>query len=466
MFNACSVGTPEKRTEIADFIIDLCVDVLFLTETWLRQAGDEAKCADLAPPGFTAKSFPRSSRGGGLAIVLKDSLLPHFSWTTSLPFCHTSFELIHATLTLTQKTLHFYTLYRPPPNRKNKLTDSLFFEQFPDLLEHCNSLAGNSFILGDFNFHYDCPLNPYTSRLNDLLSMFDLQQSVNSPTHKRGHILDWFVHRPADGLLLSTEVSQAISSDHFCVLAYLDVTIPQSPPTFVEARNIRAVHRPTLKEDLRSHLSALSSPSAVELDSTLRTVLDKHAPATQRKVSTRRSCPWYSAVSEELRAAKRERRKAERRWLSTGLTVHKQVYNAAKRHVTRLVQAAKTSFFSTKIMESKSSKQLFNITNQLASRKKPSALPTVYPPVQLPQRFADFFLSKVQTIRHNLDNQAQLVCFGESEEQSVACSLSSFRPVSEDDVRKMILKSSPKSCELDPMPTSLLFECIDEVVPA
>ncbi|WP_419637627.1 reverse transcriptase domain-containing protein, partial [Thiolapillus sp.] len=38
--------------------------------------------------------------------------------------------------------------------------------------------------------------------------------------------------------------------------------------------------------------------------------------------------------------------------------------------------------------------------------------------------------------------------------------------MSEDDVRKMILKSSPKSCELDPMPTSLLFECIDEVVPA
>ena len=66
-----------------------------------------------------------TSRGGGLAIVLKDSLLPHFSWTTSLPFCHTSFELIHATLTLTQKTLHFYALYRPPLNHENKMTDSL-----------------------------------------------------------------------------------------------------------------------------------------------------------------------------------------------------------------------------------------------------------------------------------------------------------------------------------------------------
>ena len=163
----------------------------------------------------------------------------------------------------------------------------------------------------------------------------------------------------------------------------------------------------TLKEDLRSQLSALSCPSAVDLDSTLRAVLHKHAPATRRKVSTRRRCPWYSAVSGELRAAKRERREAERRWLSTGLTVHKQFYSAAKKHVTRLVQAAKTSFFSTKIMESKSSKQLFNIKNQLASRKQPLALPTVYQPVQLPQRFADFFLSKVKTICHNQDNQVK-----------------------------------------------------------
>ena len=61
MFNACSVGTLEKRTEIADFITDRCVDVLFIMKTWLRQASDEAKCADLAPPGFTVKSFLRSS---------------------------------------------------------------------------------------------------------------------------------------------------------------------------------------------------------------------------------------------------------------------------------------------------------------------------------------------------------------------------------------------------------------------
>ena len=43
------------------------------------------------------------------------------------------------------------------------------------------------------------------------------------------------------------------------------------------------------------------------------------------------SSPWYAGVSQELRSAKRQRRRAERRWLKTGLTVDKQIYGAAKR---------------------------------------------------------------------------------------------------------------------------------------
>ena len=49
-----------------------------------------------------------------------------------------------------------------------------------------------------------------------------------------------------------------------------------------------------------------------------------------------RSSPWYAGVSQELRSAKRQRRRAERRWLKTGLTVDKQIYGAAKRAVTNL----------------------------------------------------------------------------------------------------------------------------------
>ena len=41
-----------------------------------------------------------------------------------------------------------------------------------------------------------------------------------------------------------------------------------------------------------------------------------------------------------------------------------------------------------------------------------------------------------------------------------------FDPVSEDEVRKTILiESPPKSCSLDPITTTLLKECINELVP-
>ena len=98
--------------------------------------------------------------------------------------------------------------------------------------------------------------------MNDLLAMFNLEQSGTSPTHQCGHIVDWFVHRPSDGLLVSTEVTQAIASDRYCVRTYLDVTIPPLPPALVEARDIRAIDRQAFKADLHGRLSASTDPSA------------------------------------------------------------------------------------------------------------------------------------------------------------------------------------------------------------
>ena len=64
-FNAQSVGTSEKRTNVEHFVVTEQIDILFITETWLRCQGDEAKRVDMTPPGYSMKSFPRSARGGG-----------------------------------------------------------------------------------------------------------------------------------------------------------------------------------------------------------------------------------------------------------------------------------------------------------------------------------------------------------------------------------------------------------------
>ena len=94
-----------------------------LTETWLSAQGDEAKTAELAPSGFDVKSFPRQSRSRvcGIATVYKSTLGSSITFKTSFDFTHTSFEVVQASITLQHNTLHFFCLYRPPPNRRNKL---------------------------------------------------------------------------------------------------------------------------------------------------------------------------------------------------------------------------------------------------------------------------------------------------------------------------------------------------------
>ena len=125
-FNAQSVKGNDmvcKRCEISTFIKDNGVDLFFVTETWLSAQGDEAKTAELAPSGFDVKSFPRQSRSrsGGIATVYKSTLGSSITFKTSFDFTNTSFEEVQASITLQHNTLHFFCLYRPPPNRPSRL---------------------------------------------------------------------------------------------------------------------------------------------------------------------------------------------------------------------------------------------------------------------------------------------------------------------------------------------------------
>ena len=172
-------------------------------------------------------------RGGGLAVIFHDRYPSRISFTTSFAFDHSSFELARVSLAMTQQTVNFFRVYHPPPSRKNKQTDSMFVDQLHSLLEHCNSLHGSSLVLGDFNVHYDNPLNPTTSKVMDLLTTFNLTQAVSQPTHNKGHILDWLLHTSDDHLAQSTSVSHSIASDNACVICHLNIAVPPSRPTYV-----------------------------------------------------------------------------------------------------------------------------------------------------------------------------------------------------------------------------------------
>ncbi|KAL8604000.1 hypothetical protein ACOMHN_039044 [Nucella lapillus] len=93
---------------------------MYVTETWFVK-GEDAKKDELAPCGYTAESFPRSSGspGGGIAIIYRDSLSKHLTIKQKFSFNHSSFQLIQSSLT--HGALHLFCLYRPPLSRKNRV---------------------------------------------------------------------------------------------------------------------------------------------------------------------------------------------------------------------------------------------------------------------------------------------------------------------------------------------------------
>ena len=76
-------------------------------------------------------------------------------------------------------------------------------------------------------------------------------------------------------------------------------------------------------------------------NTTLVDLLDRHAPLKTKTVTVRPQVPWYS---EEMREAKRERRRLERKWRSTRSAADFELFKKKKNRVTYLLKEAKSAF--------------------------------------------------------------------------------------------------------------------------
>ena len=406
-FNAQSVKGNDmacKRCEISTFIKDNGVDLFFVTETWLSAQGDEAKTAELAPIGFDVKSFPRQSRsrGGGIASVYKSTLGSNITFKTNFDFTHTSFEVVQASITLQHNTLHFFCLYRPPPNRRNNLTDSMFTEQLPDLLDYVNSLQGFVCLVGDMNIHFDNPLQSLTKQTLSTLRLYSLFQVINKPTHRCGHIIDWVIVRPDDDIHRKSTVTDSLESNHYCTKSYFNISVSKPSTLYRTIRNIANIDRPSFIAELSSASEFSSVENANKFCDFLRTVVDKHAPPSLRKVITHSTSPWFESIRDELFIAKRERRQAERKWRNTKLTIFKDLNGQAKHKVSKLVHTAKCKFYSERMALASTSKELHQIVNALSDRHPPKILPTIYPSADLPSIFINTLPTKYRNLELTL----------------------------------------------------------------
>ena len=127
-----------------------------------------------------------------------------------------------------------------------------------------------------------------------------------------------------------------------------------------------------------------------------------------------------------------------------------------------MIDDAKKSYFSDSVDNCNGDqKSLYGIVNNLLHRKKDPVLPSSSSEHNLVNRFSEYFVGKIDNIRSNFSKYSDF-----SEDSNPHAShITEFEPATNEEVMKVVMKSPSSSCELDPLPTWLVKECINDIVP-
>ena len=112
-------------------------------------------------------------------------------------------------------------------------------------------------------------------------------------------------------------------------------------------------------------------------------------------------------------------------------------------------------------------KDLFTATKKLLKHDHDVPFPPSDNILTLANEIGTFFIDKIRTIHAKLDKLTSAlseVSSDDTESWSGAL-MDHFKPLSEGDARKLIEGFPKKSCTLNSMPTSLVINCIDVLLP-
>ena len=462
--NARSVRN--KTLTIKDFVVEQDIDVMAITETWLRETGDELIIAELCPTGYKLIHIPRlGNSGGGVGLLYKDSIAVKHSHQRKFR----SFEYLDISLG-NLKIVRTILIYRPPSSGTNGLSVSLFYEEFTNLLEDVAVSPSEILLVGDFNFHIDDQNDMSAKRFIDIIESFNFKQLVNQPTHCCGHILDLvFVRSDVDDSFLSNlrVIDQSIS-DHSAVNFCLNLAKPPHRKKRITCRKIKdidfeALNNDICNSDLLKNTNDISL-AVSEFEEVLSSLLNKYAPIKQRTIIIRPKAPWYCA---DIIDAKQIRRKLERKWRSTKLVSDRIAFSNQCRVVNEMIYKSKQAYYTSLIKNNATnSKLLFRTVNKLLQKNSEQLYPKAADDKNLANSFADFFVTKIENIQLEIRRVQSDYDLSLQTEDKAASSFSSFRPVTDSDVLKLLSCSKIKSCPLDPIPASVLKECSSTLLPA
>ena len=202
-------------------------------------------------------------------------------------------------------------VYSPPYSEAQPISPRVFFEKFGSCLETIILSPESLILTGDYNFHVDFEDDPDARAFLDLLASVGRKQHVKVPTHVSGHTLDLMITRVYDPVISSVPAADRYLSDHASVLCSLNSAKPDRVAKIIRYRQLRAIDFDVLRQDVeKSQLCTREYSDLNELtssyNSTLTSLLDKHAPMEEKVAICRQRLPFFNS---EIRCAIRTRRK-------------------------------------------------------------------------------------------------------------------------------------------------------------
>jgi hypothetical protein len=369
-----------------------------------------------------------------------------------------SFEHMEVLLNTGNDCIRMSVIYRPPTGCATGQPLSVFLEEFQTYIDGHTTTSGKLLLTGDFNFHFENESNKEAARFKQCLFGLDLQQHVTEATHEQGHCLDLVITHCNEYLVEDIQVCGGALSDHFPVMFHLSGKKPSAPRKTVQFRKMNEIDYDMMIKDINESDLINRPPEDLSqlvslYNTTLTNIMEKYAPLQTREIVLRPHSPWFN---QEIKAAKRTRRKLERKWRKSKLAIDLEMLRERHKHVTALINTAKTQYYCGKIEEGGSDQKiLFQIANHLLHKKNGAALPTHTCDVDLADQFVNYFSQKVKNICQSFNSTKPL----QDPPVSMSPKFDTFSMVTEAELSKVIMSGNSKSCRLDPLPTTIL-KCV------
>src|SRR6218665_1157051 len=168
--------------------------------------------------------------------------------------------------------------------------------------------------------------------------------------------------------------------------------------------------------------------------------------------------PSPRGSTPRCRSLRRQARRHERQYRRTKLTADRSAWVHFVRDMHRSYREKERTYWETKIVShAKDPKRLWATFDALLGRRRADRQPDVS--LFSAEDFFSSFNDKINSIRLETAGADPPVY------PATDCRLSAMVPVTGTELRRIILSSAAKSCELDPLPTFLLQELVDALLP-